>query len=84
MCGMNLDMTMMYAVHDGLRRDLERVARITAKPGDDPRRLLVAAAGWEQFKRFLVIHHTTEDATLWPVMTAKLAGAPDDLESTRR
>lgn len=77
---MSLDMTMMYAVHDALRRDLERVARITAKTGDDPRRLLVAAAGWEQFKQFLVIHHTTEDATLWPVMEAKLAGRPDDLE----
>jgi hypothetical protein len=43
------DMTMMYAMHDALRRDLEGVARITSRGGDDPRRVLGAATGWELF-----------------------------------
>jgi Hemerythrin HHE cation binding domain len=73
------DMTMMYAVHDALRRELERIARIAARPGDDPRPVLRAAAGWEMFKSYLHIHHTAEDETVWPVMEPLLAGRPDDL-----
>nr|PZN42274.1 MAG: hemerythrin [Actinomycetota bacterium] len=74
-----LNMTMMFAVHDALRRELERLARVAARTGDDPRRVLRAAAGWELFKRFLRVHHTTEDDVLWPEMRRLLAGRPDDL-----
>jgi hypothetical protein len=74
------DMTMMYAIHDALRRDLRRIAAIAAPPGNDPRRVLRAAAGWELFKRYLHIHHTAEDETVWPVMAPLLAGRPADLE----
>jgi Hemerythrin HHE cation binding domain len=74
-----LDMTMMFAVHDALRRDLERIARVAARTGDDPRRVLRTAAGWELFKTFLRVHHTSEDVALWPVMQRKLADRPDDL-----
>ncbi|MGI5269817.1 hemerythrin domain-containing protein [Nonomuraea sp. CA-218870] len=63
-----LDMSMMLALHDALRREVERVARVAAKTGDDPRRILAAAAGWELFKKFLRVHHTTEDDVLWPAM----------------
>jgi hypothetical protein len=73
------DMTMMYAVHDALRRELGRIAAIAARPGDDPRPVLRAAAGWEMFKRYLHIHHTAEDETVWPVLAPLLAGRPDDL-----
>jgi hypothetical protein len=73
------DMTMMYVIHDALRRELERIAAIAARPGDDPRRVLRAAAGWELFKGYLHIHHTAEDETVWPVMAPLLAGRPDDL-----
>jgi hypothetical protein len=48
-----LDMTMMYAMHHALRRELERIARITARPDDDPRHVLATAAGWEMFKTYL-------------------------------
>src|SRR5690606_21018230 len=41
--------------------------------------LLRSAVGWELFKRFLHVHHTSEDTTLWPVMRQALAGRPDDL-----
>lgn len=77
--GHRLDMTMMVTLHDALRRELERLARVAARTGDDPRRVLRAAAGWELFKRFLRVHHTTEDDVLWPVMRRVLAGRPDDL-----
>ncbi|MFI6291265.1 hemerythrin domain-containing protein [Nonomuraea sp. NPDC050790] len=76
---MKLDMTMMITFHDALRRDLERLARLTARTGDDPRHLLRSAAGWEMFKRYLHIHHSTEDAFLWPVMQAALAGRSAEL-----
>jgi iron-sulfur cluster repair protein YtfE (RIC family) len=75
----NLDMTLMYAMHNALRRDLEDLARITSRPDDDPRRILAGAAGWQMFKRALTIHHTAEDEALWPAMRAALANRPDDL-----
>lgn len=74
-----LDMTLMYAVHDALRRDAAQLTRISRRTGDDPRRLLRSAVGWELFKRFLHAHHTAEDAALWPVMRSVLADRPDDL-----
>jgi hypothetical protein len=74
-----LDMTMMYAMHDALRRELERIARITARPDDDPRHVLGTAVGWEIFKTYLRVHHTAEDDAVWPVMYRVLAGRPDDL-----
>jgi hemerythrin-like domain-containing protein len=75
----NLDMTMMFVVHDALRRELERIARITARVDEDPRHVLSTAVGWQMFKKNLTIHHTSEDLCLWPVMQQALAGRPDDL-----
>lgn len=74
-----LDMSMMLAVHGALRRELEQIARVAARPGDDPRRILSTALGWERFKTYLRVHHTAEDDTVWPVMEQALAGKPDDL-----
>lgn len=74
-----LDMTAMRAMHNALRRELEYLAKVTARIDDDPRRILANAAGWEMFKKALHIHHTSEDDALWPVMRQTLAGRPDDL-----
>ena len=74
-----LDMTAMLAMHNALRRELEYIAKITARVDDDPRRILANAAGWEMFKKALHIHHSSEDDALWPVMRQALAGRPDDL-----
>jgi Hemerythrin HHE cation binding domain len=74
-----LDMSMMLAIHDALRRDLERLGRIAARPDDDPARLLQTAAGWELFKTFLLTHHTSEDDVLWPALRTAVAGHPDQL-----
>jgi hypothetical protein len=79
MATFKLDMTMMYAMHDALRRELVRIARITARADDDPRHILSAAAGWEMFKTYLRVHHTAEDVAVWPAMQRVLADRPDDL-----
>jgi hemerythrin-like domain-containing protein len=73
-----LDMSTMLAIHSALRRDLERLGRIAARP-DNPARLLQAAAGWEQFKTFLVAHHTAEDQALWPALREAVAANPDQV-----
>lgn len=67
------DMTVMYATHDALRRDLDRIVRITARPDDDPKHVLRTALGWELFKSYLELHHTAEDDLLWPPTRQVLA-----------
>jgi iron-sulfur cluster repair protein YtfE (RIC family) len=74
-----VDMTMMYAIHDAMRRELERIARVAARIDDDPQKVLGTAVGWEMFKSYLHAHHTAEDETVWPVMQRLLADRPDDL-----
>jgi Hemerythrin HHE cation binding domain len=63
-----LDMTMMYAVHDAFRRELEPVAQMTAR-----------SEGWDFFERFLQAHHVAEDDALWPVLRERVAGRAEDL-----
>lgn len=72
---MRHDMTMMYAMHDALRRDLGALAKAAARRTP----LLRTAAGWELFKKALLTHHVAEDEALWPAMRVRLADRPDDL-----
>jgi iron-sulfur cluster repair protein YtfE (RIC family) len=77
-----LDLTVMVAFHDAFRRDLGHLARAASRrPAhlDDPARRTAVLAGWELFKTHLHLHHTAEDADLWPRMRTHLAGRPDDL-----
>ena len=74
-----LDMSRMYLMHDAVRRELERIARVTARADGDPKHIMRTAIGWELFKSFLGIHHTAEDVALWPVMRKALADSPDEL-----
>ncbi|NUR93223.1 MAG: hemerythrin domain-containing protein [Nonomuraea sp.] len=74
-----LDMTAMYAMHDALRRELEHIARITARRDGDPRAVLRTAVGWDLFNRSLHVHHTAEDDALWPALRETLADRPDEL-----
>jgi hypothetical protein len=69
----------MYAVHGALRRELELVARVTVRVGNDPRRVLRTAAGWRQFKETLRTRHRAEDGLLWPALRRQLADRPDEL-----
>ncbi|KQX72248.1 MULTISPECIES: hemerythrin domain-containing protein [unclassified Streptomyces] len=77
--GDRLDMSLMYAMHNALRRELDIMATITARVDDDPRRVLTGAVGWDIFKKALHIHHTAEDEALWPVLRQAAAGRADDL-----
>jgi hypothetical protein len=63
-----LDMTMMVATHDALRRDLDHAAGRTTR-----------CDGWDLFARILHAHHTAEDDALWPVVRGEVADRPDDL-----
>jgi hypothetical protein len=72
-----LDMSMMFAMHDALRRELVQVGRVARLRDDHPGRLLRAALGWELFKKFLLVHHQSEDDILWPTLRTKVAGQPD-------
>lgn len=74
-----IDMSVMYAMHNALRRELELIAKVTARIDDSPRRILATAAGWEIFKKALNVHHGAEDEALWPPMRVVLASKPDDL-----
>ena len=64
-----IDFTAMYATHDAFERDLRRFA---AAIGAGRAKAPSVAAGWESFKHQLHIHHTSEDATLWPALRAKV------------
>jgi hypothetical protein len=66
--GYKLDMTTMVTYHDALRRDLEPIARMTAR-----------SEGWDLFKRFLHAHHVAEDEALWPVVRGALRGHSADV-----
>jgi iron-sulfur cluster repair protein YtfE (RIC family) len=72
-----LDMSMMFAMHDALRRELVQVARIASRTDDHPGRRLRAALGWELFKKFLLVHHQSEDDVLWPTLRTNVASQPD-------
>lgn len=61
-------MTLMYAMHNALRRELDRLSRAIERPGDDPKEVLRSALGWQMFKSYLHVHHSAEDDKLWPVM----------------
>jgi len=74
-----LDMTVMFAMHDALRRELGHIARVGATKTEDPRHVMALAAGWQMFKSYLQAHHGAEDDALWPVMEMTLANRPDDL-----
>jgi hypothetical protein len=68
MTDFTLDMTMMFATHDALRRDLTHLAGLDARN-----------RGWSTFEQMLHAHHTLEDDLLWPVVRDAVTGRPDDL-----
>ena len=68
------DLTIMLGAHAAFRRDLVRLARAAAFADlPDPARRASVQAGWETFKRQLHLHHTAEDAIVWPALRQRLA-----------
>jgi hypothetical protein len=73
------DVTMMFVVHNALRRDLDRMQAAAAQ-ADDPAARMALRAGWATFSRYLTVHHTAEDEILWPPMRAKLVDRTDETD----
>ncbi|MEU9109138.1 hemerythrin domain-containing protein [Streptomyces xanthophaeus] len=74
-----IDLSVTYAIHDALRRDLAELDRVTTTAGRDPQQVLATAAGWTLFKKAVHAHHRAEDGALWPSLRQNLAGRPKDL-----
>lgn len=69
-----IDFTVMYVTHDAFRRDLDRLAAAAAERRTGTRGV---RAGWENFKNQLDVHHSVEDAALWPRVERAVAGLAD-------
>jgi hemerythrin-like domain-containing protein len=64
-----IDMTMMYLMHHGFRRDLNRFAEAVAATPVEARDTWVALASrWNGFFEVLHHHHSGEDAGIWPFL----------------
>jgi len=64
-----VDMTMMYVMHHGFRRDLAAFAAAAqATPVEDREAWQALAERWDLFSEVLHHHHSGEDAGLWPVL----------------
>ncbi len=75
------DTTMMGAVHDAYRRDLERARRAlttTPYPEDQRRKAIAEHVQW--LMRLLHAHHTGEDDGLWPLVLRRNPDAAEILE----
>jgi Hemerythrin HHE cation binding domain len=66
------DWTLMTAIHDALRRDLDQLIHTKASRA-------VARSRWGIFHDHLRFHLTAEDAVMWRPARARLAGDPDGL-----
>ena len=63
------DWTLMTAIHDALRRDLDQLLNTTASHTS-------ARARWRAFRNQLRLHLAAEHAAMWPRVRAQLAGDP--------
>jgi hemerythrin-like domain-containing protein len=69
------DLRFMYAMHNAMRRDLERLERAVQQwNGAPPAETL---AGFDQLAKELHAHHEAEDEDLWPMLRARLADERD-------
>jgi hemerythrin-like domain-containing protein len=64
-----VDMTVMYLMHHGFRRDLRRfAAAVPVTPVGDHQTWVALADRWRRFSEILHHHHTGEDAGIWPFL----------------
>jgi hemerythrin-like domain-containing protein len=68
--GGEVDFTMMYAAHDAFSRHLEWIAEALERDGAVSR---ATASRWTLFATQLHVHHTAEDASLWPMLRSAIA-----------
>jgi hypothetical protein len=75
-----VDLTVMHALHDAFRRDLDTLTRAAAALGDDPDAHERLRIGWSVLADQLHHHHTVEDDQLWPLVRRSWQGSPDALD----
>ncbi|WP_167486789.1 hemerythrin domain-containing protein [Nocardia terpenica] len=64
-------------MHNAFRRDLNRLRIIATDAATDPAALAALRTAWQTFSEYLVIHHTAEDDTLWPISGERLGDRTD-------
>jgi hypothetical protein len=68
-----VDLTLMWLMHHGFRRDLEHFARaVAATPLDDRAAWQALGRRWGVFARILHAHHRGEDTGLWPLLLERV------------
>ena len=73
-----VDLTLMYVMHHGFRRDLAAFAdRVPAVAVDDAATWRALARRWDGFAHVLHNHHSGEDAGLWPLLLQRVDAAGD-------
>jgi hypothetical protein len=71
--------TIVYLIHEALRRDLGRLGDAVRSPGLSPARARRLSDHWAFVNEQLHHHHRVEDESLWPLVRPKLAGRVDEL-----
>ena len=73
-----IDLTAMWTMHRGFRRDLGNFGRAAAKtPLDDRATWQALERRWRLFAEILHHHHTGEDAGIWPLLLDRVDAAGD-------
>jgi iron-sulfur cluster repair protein YtfE (RIC family) len=80
MSSTTVDLTVMHAIHDAFRRDLETLTRAAAALGTDPDARERIDLGWAMLADQLHHHHTVEDQELWPLVRRSWKRSPDALQ----
>jgi hypothetical protein len=75
-----LDMTTMFTIHDAFRRQLLDMARVAASDDSEGTASVPSQPGWQLFKKFLTVHHQSEDDVVWPVLRNYLTDHPDRMK----
>jgi hemerythrin-like domain-containing protein len=73
------DLTMMYAIHAALRRDLARLQEVPDRDRSDVAVRRAVDDGWGLFRSQLHVHHQAEDTSLWPRLRERVGDQPEAL-----
>lgn len=80
MSSTTVDLTVMHALHDAFRRDLDTLTRAAAVLGTDPGAQERIRVGWTMLADQLHHHHTVEDQQLWPLVRRSWKRSTDALD----
>jgi hypothetical protein len=73
-----VDLTVMFLMHRGFRRDLDAFGRaVPATPIGDRATWSALEERWQVFAQILHDHHAGEDAGLWPLLLERVDAARD-------